>query len=42
MSDDKKPKVMLRLAPWWVMAVVAGYLFFNVWGSRAVQNLLHR
>ena len=42
MSHDEEPNPKLSLAPWWVMAVVVGYLVFNIWDSRFVQSLLHR
>ena len=42
MSQKEEPESKLRLAPWWVMAVVIGYLVFNILGSRIVQSMLHR
>ena len=40
MSDNPPPNWKLRIAPWWVIAVIAGYLVFTVMSSRTVQSFL--
>ena len=42
MRDNDEPKSILRFAPWWVTAVVIGFLVFNILGSRVVQGMLHK
>ena len=40
MNDNQLPKGMLRVASWWVTAVLVGYFVTNVLGSRTVQSML--
>lgn len=42
MSENPEPNPKFPLASLWVSAVVVGFLIFNILGSRAVQNLLHK